>query len=366
MAFDVETADLDAYSKQVGRAAEDSRSIKEYTDKYGKGLEDSAVEQGLILVALELHTGAMNEGAKALNRVHTLLDSSSKELAKSSAFYRQTDRDQAARLDKTYPSGGGRGTPSEGGKQSFSDVADAGSQLKAPNTPPEFSHGPFSEAVGTISNWLSPSYWSLEAVKFVFQTEKDPLEQVLSWFTGDWASYAKCGEMWANSGSGLKCVTDNLVAGNAKLDQSWNGNAADAAFAYFDTLHKEIEKLGEGMKELETHYREVSLACFETLGLIKGLLTAMADSLILIEVEVAAGTLLAETGIGAIVGYSLAVLEVIKVIRLWQQVTEAYAAAEQSVKIAVAAAAALTGTFGIALEDLPAPGDSYDHPAPSV
>lgn len=364
MAFDVDTEDLKAYSAQVGRAAEDAKLIREHTEKYGKGLQEPT-EQGLILSALQLHDGAMTDGGKALSRVHTLLQGSSKELADSAAYYEDTDRSQAEALDRTYACTG-RGPAVTSSGQTFSDVADVSTVLKAPAAPPEFSHGPFSEAVGTLGSWLSPSYWSLEAVKFVFQSEKDPLEEVLSWFTGDWASYAKCGEMWADSGSGLKCLVDNLTAGNAKLDQSWNGNAADAAFVYFDNLRKEIVALSESMTELQTYYKQVSLAAFEALGLIKGLLTGIADSLILIEIEIAAGTLLASTGVGAIVGYSLAALEVVKVIRMWGQITESYSAAEQSVKIAVAAAAALTGTFGIALENLPAPGSAYDHPAATV
>ncbi|WP_327656660.1 hypothetical protein [Streptomyces sp. NBC_00483] len=169
--------------------------------------------------------------------------------------------------------------------------------------------------------------------------------------------------MWQKSGSSLGDLSANIQSGNQRLDQSWDGNEADAAYKYFDELAKRITEVGTSLKDLQGYYSEISLAVYEALNLVKGVLTAMADALILIEIEVAAGTLLVETGVGAVVGYGLAALEVVKVIRLWGQATEAYSAAEQSVKIAVAAAAALSGTIGVAVNQLPAVGEGYDHPA---
>lgn len=362
MSFSVETADLDAYGGQVGRAAEDAEAIKQYVDKYGSHLQGSTVDQGLFLAGLDLHEDAMNKGKSALGRVHTLLDRSSDELTKSSTYYEQTDRTQAEELDATYP-GSKRGTPKEGVKQSFTDTADPSAELKAPSTPENFSHGPINDGIETLSNWLSPTYWSLEAIKFVFQAEKDPLEQALDWFTGDWAEYAKCGEMWSNSGSAMNAVSANIANGNAKLDASWDGNAADTAYVYFSELSKEIDKLGDNLKDLETHYTQLALAVFEGMNTVKGILSAMADSLILIELEVAAGTLLAETGVGLLIGYGAAIYEVTRVIRLWGKATATYTSTMNAVKAAVSASSLLTGSLGISLQKLPAPGESYDHPA---
>ncbi|MER5438933.1 hypothetical protein [Streptomyces sp. NPDC002790] len=365
MSFAVESADLGAYGKQVDRAAEDAQSVDDYVKKYGRALGNSSTEQGLLLAPLELHEQAMDDAGKALSRVHTLLDRSGAELTRSGAYYRDTDAEQAAKVDATYPDAqrAAAGNGGGGATQSFSDATEPSSRLSAPSKPEEYSHGLVSDAVGAVSDWLSPSYWSLEAIKFVFQAEQDPLEQALGWFAGDWESYAKCAEMWQNSGSALGDLGANIRSGNQRLDQSWNGNAADAAYKYFDELAKRITEVGTSLKDLQGHYSEISLAVYEALNLVKGVLTAIADALILIEIEVAAGTLLAETGVGAVVGYGLAALEVVKVIRLWGQATEAYSAAEQSVKIAVAAAAALSGTIGVAVNQLPAVGESYDHPA---
>ncbi|MCX4829791.1 hypothetical protein OG746_13730 [Streptomyces sp. NBC_01016] len=76
MSFAAESADLEAYGKQVDRAAEDAQSVGEYVKRYGTGLDKSTTEQGLLLAPLELHDQAMDEANRALSRIHTLLDRS--------------------------------------------------------------------------------------------------------------------------------------------------------------------------------------------------------------------------------------------------------------------------------------------------
>ncbi|MCX5530880.1 hypothetical protein OG785_09950 [Streptomyces sp. NBC_00006] len=73
MSFAAESADLEAYGKQVDRAAQ---SVGEYVKRYGTGLDKSTTEQGLLLAPLELHDQAMDEANRALSRIHTLLDRS--------------------------------------------------------------------------------------------------------------------------------------------------------------------------------------------------------------------------------------------------------------------------------------------------
>ncbi|QTZ94411.1 hypothetical protein [Streptomyces auratus] len=243
----------------------------------------------------------------------------------------------------------------------FTDTAEPVSQLKAPKAPAEFSKGPIGDSVSTISDILSPSYWALGTVKFIFGT--DPLEEALKWFEGDWESYAKCAEVWSNTGKMAKDVAANIRAGNKELDASWNGNAADAAYVYFDELAKKIASIEGDMDELKRYYTDVALAVSRGVDLVKGLLTQMADELIIAEVELAAGTALAETGVGAVIGYASAAIEIAKIIKTWGRITEAYSAAEEAINVATTASGAIVGRLGIALHHFPDPGRSYDNPA---
>lgn len=244
---------------------------------------------------------------------------------------------------------------------SFSDTVEPADSLKAPSQPDEFSKGIVGDTVSTVSDFLSPSEWVLGTIEFVFGF--NPLEEAIAWFTGDWESYVKCGEMWANTGKFAKDVAANLSSGNRELDATWNGNAADAAYVYFDELAKKIGSLEGDLKELQGAYNEVGLAVARGADLVKGLLEQLADEAIIAEVELTAGTLLAETGVGAVVGYAAAALEIAQMIRTWGRATEAYSAAQSAVDVATAAAGVVVGRLSVALQSFPDPGNSYDNPA---
>ncbi|MBK3644361.1 hypothetical protein [Streptomyces sp. MBT33] len=101
MTFQVRPGDLDGYSRQVGRAADDVHQAQEYIAKYG-GM-DAFHGQGLFIYAIGLHSQAMDGVKNVLTRLHTLLSASADELSKSAAYYRATDRSQASQLDASYP-----------------------------------------------------------------------------------------------------------------------------------------------------------------------------------------------------------------------------------------------------------------------
>ncbi|MEU6576990.1 hypothetical protein [Streptomyces sp. NPDC046805] len=244
---------------------------------------------------------------------------------------------------------------------SFTDRVEPVHNLKAPQTPDEFSKGIIGDSVSTVSDFLSPSEWVLGTIEFVFGF--NPLEEAISWFTGDWESYVKCGEMWANTGALTKDIAANLQSGNRELDATWDGNAADAAYVYFDELAKKIGSLDADLKELQGYYKDVGLAVARGADLVKGLLEQLADEAIIAEAELAAGTLLAETGVGAVMGYAAAALEIAEMIKTWGRITEAYSAAQQAVDVATTAGGLVVGRLGIALKSFPEPGKSYDNPA---
>ncbi|MFJ5535373.1 hypothetical protein [Streptomyces sp. NPDC093261] len=102
MTFEVRPEDLDGYSRQVGRAAEDMNQAQQYIKKYGD--MGALTGQGLFMWATGMHSQAMDGVNDVVARLHALLVASAKELSKSAAYYRATDRDQASKLDGTYPS----------------------------------------------------------------------------------------------------------------------------------------------------------------------------------------------------------------------------------------------------------------------
>ncbi|MFF4525574.1 hypothetical protein [Streptomyces bluensis] len=243
---------------------------------------------------------------------------------------------------------------------SFTDTVEPTSYLKAPQTK-EPEKGAVSDVIGAVSDLLSPSAWAAEALKAAF--DFDPFEEVAKWFAGDWEGYAKCADAWANVGKLTAGIAKNLDSGNGTLDRTWNGNAADSAFVYFEQLADKIEGLQDDFDQLKQHYDELYAAVWAGADLISGLCKQLLDEAIIAGVAFAAGTLLAETGVGLIAGYAVGALEIIQMIKTWGRITEAYSACEQAVMISVTASGAIVGGLGTALQSFPEVGGAYDHPA---
>ena len=100
MGFDVEHADLDAYAKQIGRAAEDFEQAKRYCHAHSDiGVSD----QGLLNLFFTTHTATVQTVSQALGKTQTILRSCAGEMTASAKYYRETDEENAAKVDATYP-----------------------------------------------------------------------------------------------------------------------------------------------------------------------------------------------------------------------------------------------------------------------
>lgn len=102
MGFDVEPDDVRSFGKQVARAAEDAQQAVKYAKTHSDAIGTSA-QEGLVLHIAGLHPSVASDVHSVLDRVHTLLNSSSGELTRSAAYYEKTDHDQASKVDATYP-----------------------------------------------------------------------------------------------------------------------------------------------------------------------------------------------------------------------------------------------------------------------
>ncbi|WP_251074711.1 hypothetical protein [Streptomyces sp. ISL-12] len=148
------------------------------------------------------HDSYVSEAKKVLERVKSVLESSGKELTGTARYYRETDRNETAELDATYPgskvSDGGSG----GDPQDFSDAGDVTDALKAPGGDSdnplvkygsghvdEYNMNPVQKTLGSALDLGSPSAMAVEASKPLFGFA--PFAEVTNWVFGDWNKCAR-------------------------------------------------------------------------------------------------------------------------------------------------------------------------------
>src|SRR6185437_16557892 len=130
----------------------------------------------------------------------------------------------------------------DGSPPTFADGEDPTRYLKPPGEPEGFEDPlqAFQEALDT----LDPGAWVMDLITQLFGA--NPVEQATERLGGDWVAYAKSGEAFKNLGEFFWSEGWNLKTGNDNLDGYWSGNAADAAWMYFDTVsqraiaHREV------------------------------------------------------------------------------------------------------------------------------
>ncbi|HEX6501586.1 MAG TPA: hypothetical protein VF054_21505 [Micromonosporaceae bacterium] len=207
---------------------------------------------------------------------------------------------------------------------------------------------------------LSPTDW---IANFLIEiTGWDPLGWICSSFMGDWQAFASCGIAYANLARACQDLGVNIQEGELRLEASWEGNAADAARAYFSDLAAKVSGMQIALDDAAQEYEKAARGAWLAANQVKNLLESIIDSAVIAAGCTAAGTALIETGAGAVVGYGLAALEVARI-------TEMIARAGQIIQTAGMVIEGVAGTLvnlanqGGSLARYPLPAAAYHHPA---
>jgi len=316
--FSVQPTALDGYAAQVGRAGDDATSIKNYL----LGYEVDSGWDGLLIEAVgDSHVRSMDTARELGGRVATVLDDSQNGLTASADYYRRADTAAAAAFDATMP-GGCATMPSVLEKRwadnpcgpGFADSLEPAGRLK-PVDDVEYSH-----PLAVLDN-ISVSNWALKGFDFVFGF--NPLEKVTEFFIGDWQAIAKGGKALGHAAEAFDDLGYNVQGGAIAVHAAWQGMAADAAYAHFTGTASAVESLVDPLKQISTQFDTIAHGVWSTAEAVTGWIKGMIDAAIIAGIAAAAGTITAETGIGAIVGYGVAALEVCELLDMWAQATAA-------------------------------------------
>ncbi|MEV1145580.1 WXG100 family type VII secretion target [Micromonospora sp. NPDC049799] len=358
MTLSVEPEALVGFARQVDRAAADVREIRAYLNRHA----DVATGGEQIQIARAAHEHAVDVIDSTLNRLACLLENSAPELRASAGYYRTTDLANADLLDRTLPPALDRCitplelelannpcTPAD-----FVDVRDVRGHLDTPGDPDKPAN-----ALGWM-DYISPANWLNEVFDRVFGF--DPIGRLQSQVSGDWEALATMGPVVDNVGGALHDLAYNVQSGTTTLRPLWHGVAGDGAFRYFTTTANATADLRAPLSAISKAYREMADAVWSAGEALGGVVKSLVDAAIITGVAAAAGTVTAQTGVGALVGYGVAAAEVANMFRLWGEATKL---CQQIAAAVFVFRAALTRELSdldtVALPALPG-GGRYDHP----
>lgn len=317
MTFKVLPGDLDAYASQLSRAADDAAQARQYLSGYaGLGGWNGA----LIMIVGPPAVDALNAAIDACDKLTGVLAGSGQGVTASAKYYRVTDLDAAARIDATLPGICVAQTALEATwaanpcAPGFADSREPYTRLK-PVGDTEYSH-----PLGFLDN-ISLTHWALEAADKILGV--NPLNAALEHFLGDWQSFAKAGKALANAADSLDDLAYNVQGGAIALAGTWDGMAADSAYQHFSKLAADIQGLSGPIREIARQFEQISHGVWSSCEAVSGLIKGLGDALTIAGIAIVAGTITAETGIGAVVGYGVAALQVVEILDMWAQATKA-------------------------------------------
>ncbi|MFJ1993302.1 hypothetical protein [Streptomyces asiaticus] len=240
----------------------------------------------------------------------------------------------------------------------FTDLSEPTSHLTAPKAPSEFTNPlkPLNDA----SDLISPTYWVNEILSMALGF--NPKEKAQEYFAGDWEEYSKCSEAWGNLAKLCSEVSKNIDSGNKFLDKTWDGNAADAAYAYFKNIAEKCDELHSELNALKDEYFVIAEGVWSTAEVVGTILSQIGDLAATAAISAAAGTLLSFTGWGAAVGYGLAATQILQIIEEWGKLTKTVNDFQLVFHLGMATLGTIGGGIATKFAEFPLPKNPYDNP----
>lgn len=232
-------------------------------------------------------------------------------------------------------------------------MGDPSTFLTAPTTPDESVSNGFVNPVD-LFNYVSPSAWINSGI------DKATGIDIFGYFTdavaGEWDAIWKFGEAMGHLAGCLQELGMNIQQGMLDLDRDWDGNAAHAAYQYFSQFAAAVSGQQLDLRQIQQDYHKAALGAWQLSNQLGNILQAIADKFVIAGIAAAAGTITAETGVGAIVGYGIAGLQVLQMLKLFN---------DASIKINTAGSV-IAGIFGGGMDIGYKGGDLTTVPLPAA
>lgn len=210
-----------------------------------------------------------------------------------------------------------------------------------------------------VFNYISPSAWINDLIEKT--TGVDIFGYATDAFTGEWAALYKFGDAMANVARTMQQIGIDIQTGALKADQTWDGNASDAAFNYFTTLAATVSGQQAALTAAAQGYHEAARGAWQLSNQLGNVLQAIVDEAILMGIAAAVGTATIETGVGAVVGYGMAAYQGVQILKLVNKASQIINTAGTVIMAAFGGGMAFAGQGGD-LSAVPLPSTAYSLP----
>jgi hypothetical protein len=232
-------------------------------------------------------------------------------------------------------------------------MTDPSGRLASPTLPDESWTNGFVNPVDAF-NYVSPSAWINKGIESALDI--DVFGYFTDAITGEWDAIWKFGEAMGHLADCLNDLALNIQDGVIGLDPSWDGNAADAAHQYFSQFAAALAAQQIELRRIQDNYHKAAMGAWQLSNQLGNILQAIADKFIIAGIAAVVGTATAETGVGAAAGYGVAGLQVMQMLKLFN---------DASLKINTAGSVIL-GLFGTGMDIGYQGGDLSTVPLPAA
>ncbi len=341
--FYVDPAGLDGLHNVLHRASGDVGDTLAYVKRH---CDLTFAEEGLLVIMASPHKLVYDRMTQGLQRLESVARGAATQINLAQHSYATSDAASAGRLDQTYPgakdpaamwSALSTGRPDlwpTAPRSPFADVAEPTDRLVSPS----YVTAVEMWKINPLADLISPAAWLRQVSVWLF--EHDPFEDWSKQLSGDWDAYIHCAAAWRIIGNALSDVGRNLVTTTGDVPQVWRGRAAEAEQEFQLTLGSAAMALHSTCDQYADLYTKAAQAAKHLFDVVSGLITKLIDVLIVINLASAVGTATIKTGVGPVVGYSVAAYYAWQAYDLYSEISTFFGNAEATFK-------GIAGTLGM-------------------
>lgn len=209
-----------------------------------------------------------------------------------------------------------------------------------------------------LGDLVSLGHWALVAIDKM--GGPNIASEIGEWFAGDWQEVSRSADALTRLGAFCTTAAQGIGDGAGLVARTWDGQAADAATAYFTTLAKNLSDMKTHFDDIADQFEKTAFGVKELANAAGSLVESLADYAIIAGISLAAAFLTSFTGAGAVAGGAGAGYSIYKGAMTIRELLEIRAKVWNACEVVLGlTAGSLSALEGFSTQKLPG---AYDNP----